>query len=453
VTVAENRIDELRRRLDRDPGSRLFAQLAEEHRKGGNHAEAIRVARAGLAVHQAYPSARLTLGRALLDSGDPAAARVELVEVLREAPDNILASRFLGQALEMEGNLAGALEQYVSTLRMAPGDRQLEAQVAALRLRAQPGGRVVPEVTAPMRPLAPPLPPGAGAAPRLPAVSTTPPARPAPPPAPRPAAGAPPPTQPMVHPPTGDERRPEPSVVASSESRGSMRRPAAAVPPEETGQEAPTLPKAALPELSALVRTLPPAEKTPAAAVAWAPVGAAGTESSFDETLDPPSTAAAAAPAGRAGGNGGPVDLAAETVEAPAPQAERASQAMEYAPRLEGPADTVDGGLPVPPALPAASDPAADTLSPPDPAATSPALSSSTIAELYLRQGLTERAREVYRQVLAEDPGNERARAGLHDLDAAAALGGPVAERAARRAALQRTIEALEAMLAAVRRD
>ena len=105
------------------------------------------------------------------------------------------------------------------------------------------------------------------------------------------------------------------------------------------------------------------------------------------------------------------------------------------------------------PTLPAASDPAADTLSPPDPAATSPALSSSTIAELYLRQGLTERAREVYRQVLAEDPGNERARAGLHDLDAAAALGGPVAERAARRAALQRTIEALEAMLAAVRRD
>ena len=80
-------------------------------------------------------------------------------------------------------------------------------------------------------------------------------------------------------------------------------------------------------------------------------------------------------------------------------------------------------------------------------------LSSSTLAELYLRQGLTERAREVYRQVLAEDPGNERARAGLHDLDAAVALGGPVAERAARRAALQRTIEALEAMLAAVRRD
>ena len=46
-TVADSRIDDLRRRLERDPGSRLFAQLAEEHRKAGELAEAIRVARGG----------------------------------------------------------------------------------------------------------------------------------------------------------------------------------------------------------------------------------------------------------------------------------------------------------------------------------------------------------------------------------------------------------------------
>jgi len=78
-------------------------------------------------------------------------------------------------------------------------------------------------------------------------------------------------------------------------------------------------------------------------------------------------------------------------------------------------------------------------------------LSSSTLAELYLRQGLTDRAREVYRQVLADDPDNERARAGLLELEVGS-TGGPVDERTARRAALQRTIAALEAMLAAVRR-
>jgi type II secretory pathway component HofQ len=80
-------------------------------------------------------------------------------------------------------------------------------------------------------------------------------------------------------------------------------------------------------------------------------------------------------------------------------------------------------------------------------------LSSSTLAELYLRQGLTDRAREVYRQVLADDPSNARARAGLRDLDAAVAPAEPVDERAARRAALQRTITALESLLGALRRN
>ena len=39
------RIDELRKKLDKEPGSRLFAQLAEELRKDGDLEDAIRVAR------------------------------------------------------------------------------------------------------------------------------------------------------------------------------------------------------------------------------------------------------------------------------------------------------------------------------------------------------------------------------------------------------------------------
>ena len=144
MTVADSRIDDLRRRLDRDPGSRLFAQLAEEHRKAGEHAEAIRVARAGLAQHPAYASARLTLGRALLDSGDAAGARVELETALREAPDNILASRFLGQALEALGELGPALLQLQKTLKMAPGDRQLESQIVSLQTRLRSGPAQAP---------------------------------------------------------------------------------------------------------------------------------------------------------------------------------------------------------------------------------------------------------------------------------------------------------------------
>jgi tetratricopeptide (TPR) repeat protein len=137
--VAESRIEELRRRVGRDPGSRLFGQLAEEERKAGNLSEAIRIARAGLAVHPAYPAALLTLGRALVDSGDGAAARTALEEALKQAPDNILASRFLGAALEALGELQGALQRYRATLEMTPGDSQLAERVQSLEARVAAG--------------------------------------------------------------------------------------------------------------------------------------------------------------------------------------------------------------------------------------------------------------------------------------------------------------------------
>jgi hypothetical protein len=78
--------------------------------------------------------------------------------------------------------------------------------------------------------------------------------------------------------------------------------------------------------------------------------------------------------------------------------------------------------------------------------------SSSTLAELYFQQGLADRAIEVYRQLLQEEPGNERARARLAELQTLAAAEPPVDPRATRRRALERTIAALERLLAAVRR-
>ena len=130
------RLDDLRKRLEREPGSRLFAQLAEELRKAGELDEAIRVARDGLARHPAYPSARLTLGRALFDLGDRRAARTELEAVVAGAPDNILAVRLLGEALEDLGLFDEASARYRAVLALAPGDKQAEARLEALALRA-----------------------------------------------------------------------------------------------------------------------------------------------------------------------------------------------------------------------------------------------------------------------------------------------------------------------------
>lgn len=89
------RREPLRRRVEKDLASIAFAQLAEAYRRAGDYREAVRVGRAGLAHHPTYLSARVTLGRALTELGDYAAARRELESVVGVAPDNLAAIRGL----------------------------------------------------------------------------------------------------------------------------------------------------------------------------------------------------------------------------------------------------------------------------------------------------------------------------------------------------------------------
>jgi tetratricopeptide (TPR) repeat protein len=87
------RIEELRRRVEADPASIAFAQLAEEYRRLGEFEDAVRVCRAGLEQHPAYLSARVTLGRALMELGRYDEARATFEHVLGAAPDNLIALR------------------------------------------------------------------------------------------------------------------------------------------------------------------------------------------------------------------------------------------------------------------------------------------------------------------------------------------------------------------------
>jgi predicted Zn-dependent protease len=91
----DGRLEELQRRVALDPMSIAFAALAEEYRRSGRPEAAVEVCRAGLTRHPAYLSARLVLGRALLDLNDPDGAEAELLEVLQRAPDNLAAIRAL----------------------------------------------------------------------------------------------------------------------------------------------------------------------------------------------------------------------------------------------------------------------------------------------------------------------------------------------------------------------
>lgn len=132
MAAESSRIVELRRRIQSDPTSIAFAQLAEEYRRAGNYAESIKTCRTGLARHPGYLSARVTLGRALIETGllDDGAHEFELV--LRSAPDNLAAIRGMAEIHRHKGALESALEYYKRALALARHDPELEETVSQI---------------------------------------------------------------------------------------------------------------------------------------------------------------------------------------------------------------------------------------------------------------------------------------------------------------------------------
>ncbi len=101
--VDNPRINELRRRVQVDPTSIAFAQLAEECRRSGEFQEAIRVCRVGLDRYPDFHSARVTLGRALLAVHQLDEAKSQFEAVLLGAPDNLAAARGLDEIRQVKG--------------------------------------------------------------------------------------------------------------------------------------------------------------------------------------------------------------------------------------------------------------------------------------------------------------------------------------------------------------
>jgi tetratricopeptide (TPR) repeat protein len=132
------RIEDLRRRVQTDPASIAFAQLAEECRRAGHYQEAVDVCRAGLELHPGYLSARVTLGRALIELNDLETALAELEHVLKSAPENLAAIRGVAEIHHRQGSLAQALAQYRAALALARNDPDLQRTVDELARQVEP---------------------------------------------------------------------------------------------------------------------------------------------------------------------------------------------------------------------------------------------------------------------------------------------------------------------------
>lgn len=132
------RLEELRRRVAKDPASIAFAQLAEEYRRAGDLQAAIDVCRVGLETHPSYLSARVTLGRALLELDRLDDAYDELDRVLKGATENLSAIRGLAEIHHRRGRLPEALAYYRRALSLARNDPDLEQTVTDLCRTLEP---------------------------------------------------------------------------------------------------------------------------------------------------------------------------------------------------------------------------------------------------------------------------------------------------------------------------
>lgn len=472
--MANPRIEDLRKRIEKDPGSRLFAQLAEELRKDGELEDAIRVAREGLQKHPNYPSARMTLGRALLDTGDWASARTEFELVLKSAADNILASRYLGECLENLGERDAAISRYKATLAMAPGEKHVVARLQELEKGFGAGAPPAAAKPMPAPASAPSMRPAVGL---RPASAPAPPAPVAPPPpAPTPAAVRPPVPEP--EPPPAAAAPPVPIPLATVE--GEMELETSREPGPPTPVKAADAPLAPIPLVDAdeEFELEKPYESPTTGIGTGKPL--AGAAASYPSAATPASGPAPGAPEDteeqefeleaphEAPSTGWAASIRPLPVVEEPPPPRPAPPVPEPPKPSPPPAAPVAAPPPAPMPAPVASPSPPPTAAAPSPTATASggALISPTLGELYFNQGFTDRAIEVYRELSAREPGNERLSARLRELEkvqrtlsaepaAPERPGKPEpADGSAddRRQAIERTIARLEGLLSAIRK-
>jgi len=134
------RLDELKARWEREPFSRAFVPLAEEYRRLGRLAEAEKACREGLQRHPNYHSARVLLGRTLLELDRLDEAAEEFRRVLEIEPQNLLAGRLLAGIYRSQGRWGDALETFRRLQLFYPDNAEVRTQVYQLERGPEGGG-------------------------------------------------------------------------------------------------------------------------------------------------------------------------------------------------------------------------------------------------------------------------------------------------------------------------
>ena len=149
----EARIRDLKKRVEKEPGSRYFVPLAEEYRRAGRISDALSTLEEGLVAHPSYVSARVALARTYLEAGRTEESMAAFSKALADDPSNLVAAKALGDLHLSRGEPVDALKRYLR-YRGISGDHRLDDVITRLQ------GEVAPAPPySPPSPTAPELPP------------------------------------------------------------------------------------------------------------------------------------------------------------------------------------------------------------------------------------------------------------------------------------------------------
>jgi tetratricopeptide (TPR) repeat protein len=140
-------IEKLSIKLETDPKSRVFAQLADAYRKSNMVDEAIEIAKKGLEIHPNYAAARLVLGRCYLEKRIFSLAREELERAVNLDPYNSVTLMLLADALLAQGAKGEAIRRYQQVVDMDPLNNEVTGRLEELLPppAAQEPGKGAPE--------------------------------------------------------------------------------------------------------------------------------------------------------------------------------------------------------------------------------------------------------------------------------------------------------------------
>lgn len=127
-------------RLNRDPGSLAFAQLADLYRKAGRARDAIALCRDGLVRYPHYTTARLILAKALAAEGELEPALAETRAILDLSPRDVQCHRLAAEIHRRLGRIDETVTHLETAVRLDPGDRESRALLGLLQTATTSGG-------------------------------------------------------------------------------------------------------------------------------------------------------------------------------------------------------------------------------------------------------------------------------------------------------------------------